>query len=211
MPPRRRRPPRAGALSELPPLKILRSILLLQLAYYAIAFVLLAFTVLVFGQSFAVGLVLDWHTIRRDNTFGWLVAIVWLLVSFFTYVLFTCTDELCMLTSHSVVPLLLLIARSKLVPDFALTVHFINLIATSLYTRSIPTNPLWWALQLGSSALMISLGVWACRYREMRPISFPTLPTPGKQNRKASTLPNGHASGLSYEMVPQRTDEEDHS
>lgn len=94
MPPRRRRPPRAGALTELPPLKILRSILLLQLAYYAIALVLLAFTVIVFGQTFTIGIVLDWHTIRRDNTFGWLVAIVWLLVSFFTYASQPCSQAL---------------------------------------------------------------------------------------------------------------------
>ena len=86
MPPRRRRPPRAGALSELPPLKILRSILLLQLSYYAAATILLLFTVVVFGQDFSVNLVFDWHTIRRDNVFGWLVAIVWMLVSFITFV-----------------------------------------------------------------------------------------------------------------------------
>lgn len=86
MPPRRRRPPRAGALSELPPLKILRSILILQAAYYAIAFVLLLFTVLVFGEIFSTGLIFDWHNIRRDTTLGWLIAIVWLLVSFITYV-----------------------------------------------------------------------------------------------------------------------------
>lgn len=85
MPPRRRRPPRAGALSELPPLKILRSILLLQISYYAVAFILLIFTVLVFGQNFSVGLVFDWNNIKRDNTLGWLIAIVWLLVAFFTY------------------------------------------------------------------------------------------------------------------------------
>jgi protein SYS1 len=68
--------------------------------------------------------------------------------------------------------LLLLISRSKLVPDFALTLHFLHLLATSLYTRSLPTNLLWWLLQTGSAAVMISLGVWACHYRELRPITF---------------------------------------
>lgn len=71
-----------------------------------------------------------------------------------------------------VIILLLLISRSKLVPDFALTLHFLHLLTTSLYTRTLPTNLLWWLLQAGSAVVMVSLGVWACRYRELRPISF---------------------------------------
>lgn len=109
-----------------------------------------------------------------------------------------------LLISYSVIPLLLLVARSKLVPDFAFTIHFINLVITSLYTRAVPTNPLWWALQVGSTALMVALGVWACRYREMKPISFPTLPSTGSKSTKVQ--PNGGASegGGSYEMVASR-------
>jgi protein SYS1 len=71
-----------------------------------------------------------------------------------------------------VIAILLLIARSKLVLDFALTLHFINLVVTSLYTRRLPTNLLWWTLQAASSLLMIFLGVWACQWRELRPVSF---------------------------------------
>lgn len=74
----------------------------------------------------------------------------------------------------SVILLLLLIARSKLVPDFAITIHFNHLVITSLYARSLPTNWLWWALQAASAALMIFGGVWSCRWRELRPISFGT-------------------------------------
>ena len=72
----------------------------------------------------------------------------------------------------SVIFLLLLIARSKLVPDFALTIHFINLVITSLYTKSIPTQLFWWLLQLASAGLMVSLGIWACQWRELKVISF---------------------------------------
>lgn len=68
--------------------------------------------------------------------------------------------------------MLLLIARSKLVLDFTLTIHFIHLIVTSLYSRAIPTNIFWWALQICSASIMTSLGVWACQWRELRPISF---------------------------------------
>ena len=72
----------------------------------------------------------------------------------------------------SVIPLIILLPRSHLIPDFAFTIHFLHLLAVSIYTRSVPTNLLWWGLQAGSSGLMIALGMWAGRYREMRPISF---------------------------------------
>lgn len=117
-----------------------------------------------------------------------------------------CQATEAVLISGSVIPLLLLVARSKLVPDFAFTIHFINLIITSLYTRAVPTNPLWWLLQVGSTALMVALGVWACRYREMKPISFPTLPSVGSKNKGQ---PSGGASENAgvYEMVAQRDEE----
>lgn len=86
-----------------------------------------------------------------------MLGVVWLLVSLFV-----------------VIVLLLLISRSKLVPDFALTLHLLHLLATSLYTRRIPSNLLWWGLQAGSAGVMVSLGIWACRYRELRPITFGT-------------------------------------
>lgn len=72
----------------------------------------------------------------------------------------------------SVIYLLLLIARSKLIPDFACTVTFLHLITTSLYTHSIPSSLAWWLLQAASTSLMAFLGVWVCQYRELRPISF---------------------------------------
>lgn len=71
-----------------------------------------------------------------------------------------------------VILLLFLIARSKLVPDFALSLHVIHLTITSLYTKSLPTNWLWWALQAASVTLMVVGGVWSCRWRELRPINF---------------------------------------
>ena len=78
------------------------------------------------------------------------------------------------LTSYyrSVIPILLLIARSKLVADFALTIHGVNLVITTLYTRSIPTHAYWWGVQFCSAALMIALGMWACQWRELKPLSF---------------------------------------
>lgn len=71
-----------------------------------------------------------------------------------------------------VIFLLVLVSRSKLVPDFALTIHLIHLIITSLYSRALPSNWLWWALQAASATLMTCLGIWSCQWRELRPINF---------------------------------------
>jgi hypothetical protein len=95
MPGRRRKPPRAGALTELPPLKIIRSIILLQLAYYATATVLVVFTAVVLGQKFSLPLILDWRSVRGDNTIGWTIGFAWLLAGFITYIpnLDTCSRD----------------------------------------------------------------------------------------------------------------------
>lgn len=68
--------------------------------------------------------------------------------------------------------MVLVVVRSKLVPDFALTTHFLHLVIASFYTGQVPRNTFWWASMFVSSALGISLGMWGCRYRELRPISF---------------------------------------
>jgi hypothetical protein len=67
---------------------------------------------------------------------------------------------------------MLLVVRSKLVPDFALTVHIIHLAITWAYSHSIPTSMFWWGLQATSTAVMTFLGIWACQWRELKPISF---------------------------------------
>jgi hypothetical protein len=86
---RRRRPPRPGALTELPPLKILTQILILQLIWYAVATALILFTALVAGKSFSFDLVLSWRSLRGDTTVGWMLGLVWLLNSFIGYVSFS--------------------------------------------------------------------------------------------------------------------------
>ncbi|PSS08943.1 hypothetical protein M430DRAFT_127710 [Amorphotheca resinae ATCC 22711] len=161
---RRRRPPRPGALTELPPLKILSQIILLQTIWYTVGTGLILFTALVAGSHFDMDLVLSWRSVRGDTTVGWMLGFVWLLNSFL-----------------GVIAILFFISRSKLVPDFALTLHFIHFIITSLYSHSIPRNWLWWGLQIASAGMMTSLGVWSCQWRELRPIAFG-----GSSNTQAS-------------------------
>ena len=109
----------------------------------------------------------------------------------------------------SAIFILLLVARSKLVLDFALTVHFIHLIVTSLYTHAIPANLFWWALQLCSATIMTCLGVWACQWRELRPINFgsktPARQQPAAEDEGGESRGRGRGRGRDgageYEMV----------
>lgn len=173
---RRRRPPRSGALIELPPLKILSQIVLLQTIWYTLGTVLILFMALVAGAHFNLDMVLSWRSLRGDTTVGWMLGLVWMLDSFLEYVqnwpLYTPSFAHEPNIFGRVIAILFFISRSKLVLDFALTLHFIHLIVTSLYSHSIPRNWLWWILQVASAAMMTTLGVWSCQWRELRPISF---------------------------------------
>ncbi|PYI25524.1 hypothetical protein BP00DRAFT_490845 [Aspergillus indologenus CBS 114.80] len=177
MPPRRRPPP-AGARTDLPPLKIVRKIALLQSAYYVSATALILFTTLVYGTPFSFDLVLNWNALRGDTTVGWMLGLVWMLNS-----------------GIGVIYLLLLVSRSKLIPDFALTIHFLHLIITVFYTRSVPSNWLWWGLQCASAALMTFLGIWACRWRELQPISFGGMSGSNNTGRAAGGSSQPQADG----------------
>ena len=83
---RRRRPPRAGAITELPPLKILTQIFLLQVIWYLSATVLILFSALVAGKKFNLDMILNWGVLRGDTTVGWTLGLCWMLNSFVGYV-----------------------------------------------------------------------------------------------------------------------------
>ncbi|KAG6358110.1 hypothetical protein INS49_013994 [Diaporthe citri] len=153
---RRRRPPRSGALTELPPLRILGQIAALQALYYFAALVLMLFTALVSGRGFSLDLVLGWSAVRGDTTQGWLNAFMWILDG----------------GLFMAVAMVMIVIRSKLVLDFGLTTHFIHLVVVSLYTGQVPRNVFWWVAMAVSSAVGVSLGVWGCQYRELRPVFF---------------------------------------
>lgn len=68
--------------------------------------------------------------------------------------------------------MVILVMRSKLILDFALSLHVIHLVTVVLYTRQVPRHAMWWACMAASSALAVFLGTWGCRYRELKPIPF---------------------------------------
>lgn len=94
--------------------------------------------------------------------------------------------------------MVIVLARSKLVLDFALTLHFLHLLITSIYMGSIPREIAWWSLQGLSSVGMIVLGGWACRWRELRPISIATPREAGRVVEREEE----------FEMVPMLGKEE---
>ena len=83
--PRKRRPPRPGALAELAPLRIFTQIVILQAAYYLCAALLIIFTALVAGRDLSFDLLFSWRTIRGDTTVGWMLGLIWLLNSLIRY------------------------------------------------------------------------------------------------------------------------------
>ncbi|KAL4727610.1 Integral membrane protein of the Golgi [Fusarium chlamydosporum] len=172
--PRRRKPPRAGALAELPPLRIASQIATLQAIYYFAALVLIVFTALVSGSGFSWTLVFGWEGVRGDTTHGWLMSFIFLL-------------DGGLIISIAIVAL---IARSKLVPDFAVTVHFLHLVIASLYSGRIPRHGGWWLTMIASCAISVSVGIWGCQYRELQPLFFggrPILPATGAAASSDST------------------------
>jgi len=73
---------------------------------------------------------------------------------------------------HRAAGIVSLISRSKLVPDFAFTAHFVHLVVCFFYTGMLPRHMMWWTAMGTSSCIAVSLAMWGCRYRELQPISF---------------------------------------
>ncbi|EGX46975.1 hypothetical protein TWF173_001628 [Orbilia oligospora] len=184
---RRRRVRPASALESLSPLWILSQIILLQAAFYVVAAILFLFTTLVLGSAFSLDLMFSWVPLQADNAVGWTLAMVWICNSL-----------------TNVISITLLIIRTKFVLDFALTIHFIHLIITSLYSHSLPSSWLWWAVQLGSSLITISLASWLCQKRELRPLNWGG----GGAGRGRSRTVGNREAGQGHEMVPLKGDQE---
>ncbi|KAG5932221.1 hypothetical protein E4U53_001427 [Claviceps sorghi] len=153
---RRRRPPRAGALTELQPLRIATQIAMLQALYYVTAGMLMLFTALVTGMGFSLDMILGWRGVRGDTTQGWLLSFIWLMDG----------------GLFMAIAIVILVARSKLVLDFALTLHVLHLVFTTLYTHSLPAHSMWWMTMASSTAVSVALGMWGCRHRELQSVFF---------------------------------------
>ena len=211
---RRRRPRRSGALTELPPLKIASQIATLQAILYAVLVPLVLFTSLVSGGNFSFEQAFGWSAIRGDTTQGYLMAFVWVLAG----------------GLFGGAAIVLVVGRTKLVLDFAATLHVLHLAVVYLYTGTVPANLAWWATMAVSTCTAFLVGSWGCQHRELRPINFGGSSTAAGPSAAASASTAGPSAapadgdeeqGFSrgrgrgrgrdgagdYEMVPVKTGE----
>jgi len=106
-------------------------------------------------------------------------------------VLFLFVNELMI----SVLYIVLIVRRSQLVLDFALTLQGFNLLFILLYNWRIPITLGWWVTKIIETNVMIFGGKYFCRMRELRPIEFnmyEMVPTnPVEPRALEEQLPNG--------------------
>lgn len=143
---------------SLSPSRIFAQIVLLQCTYYIIATLLFTFIATLFGYTFTFSWVFSWNLVDVSNTLGLVLFFLWLLDSLLCVLFMT-----------------IIVGRSKLAWDFALTVHMVNLLVVWMYLRAFPTNFWWWVLQLVSCGLLVSLGTYTTRWRELRTTFFDGL------------------------------------
>ena len=142
-------------VDSLAPKRLFYQIILLQVVYYILGLIFIAFYYIVSGNPFTFEVVFSWEPVRLDTTIGWTLSLLWLLDTFF-----------------SVLAMTVIVGRSKLAVDFTLTLHGINIIVAWLVSGKFPTSLLWWGVQACSVLLMSSLGTWTSQWRELRTTFF---------------------------------------
>lgn len=140
------------------PWTLAKQIIILQVFYYATAIVLCYLLALLWGIDFLFEWVFNWKHIHINNTFGVYLIGMWLFDSFLCVVFMT-----------------IIVGRSKLAWDFALTLKFIDLVVVCIYSSSFPSSIAWWLLQIGSAIILVSLGTWTSRWAELRDTFFTGL------------------------------------
>lgn len=140
------------------PSKLLFQIVILQSFYYITALVIFYLISSLNGYDFKIDWIFLWELIALDNAMGLILFALWLFDSL-----------LCVLFVTIVV------GRSKLAWDFAITIHIINLIVVWLYTGKFPTSTLWWCLQVLSAVLLVTLSTYLTRWKELRTTFFDNM------------------------------------
>ncbi|ODV87804.1 hypothetical protein CANARDRAFT_26009 [[Candida] arabinofermentans NRRL YB-2248] len=140
--------------STLSPARLFFQIVVLQVFYYLAAIVLFYFTAQLSGQTFSLNWCFSWELVSWENTLGLTLSALWLFDSLISVAFIT-----------------LIIGRSKLAWDFAITVHLINLGLVWL-NSGFPKRIYWWLLQGCSCCIMIGLGTWTTRWKELRETFF---------------------------------------
>lgn len=140
------------------PSKLLVQIILLQCFYYLSALVIFYMVASLNGYDFKIDWVFSWELVSSENALGLILFVLWLFDSLLCVLFVT-----------------VIVGRSKLAWDFAVTVHIINLIVVWLYTDKFPTSVLWWCLQILSGVLLVTLSTYSTRWKELRTTFFDNM------------------------------------
>lgn len=160
------------------PTKLLFQIVVLQCFYYLTAFVVFYLISSLNGYDFKLDFIFLWELITLDNAMGLILFAMWLFDSLLCVLFVT-----------------IIVGRSKLAWDFALTVHIINLIVVWVYTGKFPTSTLWWCLQILSAVLLVTLSTYSTRWKELRTTFFDNmLETPVPQEGASIEMQNLNAA-----------------
>ncbi|CAI1514221.1 hypothetical protein SEUBUCD646_0J01940 [Saccharomyces eubayanus] len=165
---------------SLSPSKIGLQIVLLQIFYYTTATILFYCWGKLAGYDLEIkNWLFSWENIEFTNAYGLSLSLLWLLDSLVCVFFLT-----------------VIVGRSKLAWDFAITIHAINFIVVSFYTWELPSFS-WFFLQVLSSLILIFLGTWTTRWKELRDTFFEGLvdsnegqsqPTASSQEHSDHTL-----------------------
>lgn len=140
------------------PGKLLLQIVILQCFYYLTALVVFYLISSLNGYDFNLNFIFLWELISSDNAMGLILFAMWLFDSLLCVLFVT-----------------IIVGRSKLAWDFALTVHIINLIVVWIYSGKFPTSTLWWCLQILSATLLVTLSTYSTRWSELRTTFFDNM------------------------------------
>lgn len=135
--------------------KILLQIIVLQIFYYLTACVLFYCWAKICGYEIQMTQWLfTWKFIDFSNSFGISLAALWLIDSLVCVFFLT-----------------VIVGRSKLAWDFAITIHAINLLIVWIHSGSFPSLA-WFILQFFSTIILVFIGTWITRWRELKDTFF---------------------------------------
>ncbi|KAK6461493.1 integral membrane protein S linking to the trans Golgi network-domain-containing protein [Scheffersomyces coipomensis] len=140
------------------PSKLLFQIVILQCFYYLSALIIFYLVASLNGYDFKLDWIFSWELVASDNAMGLILFILWLFDSLLCVLFVT-----------------IIVGRSKLAWDFAITVHIINLLVVWSYTRKFPTSILWWCLQILSGVILVTLSTYSTRWKELRTTFFDNM------------------------------------
>ncbi|SCU85852.1 LADA_0D10242g1_1 [Lachancea dasiensis] len=159
--PQELRPSEVFNQDSLSPLKIAVQIVLLQVFYYFTAYVLFYGWASLGGYDAPISQWLfSWESIDFSNSLGIALSLLWLLDALICVLFLT-----------------IIVGRSKLAWDFGVTIHAVNLLTVWINTGRWPSFA-WFVVQAISLVILVFLGTWLSRWRELKDTFFDGLVDP---------------------------------